>query len=224
MTRNSPILHRDDPQKAPLVGHVKVTREDWLNAARDILVSNGVTQVKVLTLGNRLGVSRSSFYWYFENRKDLLAALLMDWDTRTTGHILTECAKPSRNITEAACNFFRAFVDRNAFDHGLDFAVREWSRRDADIRKRIDKADAKRIKAVTRIFERHGYGAYEADTRGRILYFMQLGYHALEVREPMDLRMSRLRGYLLGFTGEEADEDALREFLSFAHVHGDPGR
>ena len=28
---NGPVLHRDDPDKEPLVGHIKVTREDWLN-------------------------------------------------------------------------------------------------------------------------------------------------------------------------------------------------
>ena len=75
MTRATPILHRDDPEKEPLVGHVKVTREDWLNAARDVLVTEGVASVKILPLSTRLGVSRSSFYWYFENREDLLSAL-----------------------------------------------------------------------------------------------------------------------------------------------------
>jgi AcrR family transcriptional regulator len=53
-------------------GNVKVTREDWLRVAMDLLVSDGVSEVKVLTIGERLGVSRSSFYWYFKSRKDLL--------------------------------------------------------------------------------------------------------------------------------------------------------
>lgn len=59
--RPPPLLHRDDPDKASLVGHVKVTREDWLNVARDVPVSDGVAEVKVLAIGDRLGVSRSSF-------------------------------------------------------------------------------------------------------------------------------------------------------------------
>ena len=57
----SPLLHRDNPDKEPLVGHVKVTPEDWLNVARDVLVSEGVAEVKVIALGERLGGSRSSF-------------------------------------------------------------------------------------------------------------------------------------------------------------------
>ncbi len=26
-----PLLHRDDPNREPLGGHVKVTRDDWLS-------------------------------------------------------------------------------------------------------------------------------------------------------------------------------------------------
>ena len=76
LDKDRPLLHRDDPDKEPLVGNIKVTRQDWLNVAMDVLVSDGVEQVKVLTLGERLGVSRSSFYWYFKSRQELLTALL----------------------------------------------------------------------------------------------------------------------------------------------------
>ncbi|WP_417524740.1 TetR/AcrR family transcriptional regulator [Marinovum sp.] len=213
---NGPLLHRDDPDKEPLVGHVKVTREDWLNVARDILVTDGVGEVKVLAIGTRLGVSRSSFYWYFKSRKDLLTQLLDDWEARNTARIEAHCAQEAATITGAVCNFFRCFLDPAQFDQGLDFAVREWSRRDGQVRRRIDLADKARIAAVTAMFRRYGYDAYEADVRARILYFMQLGYHALDQTEPMADRMARTRGYLLGFTGQEADPEALEDFLAFA--------
>ncbi|MDA8584718.1 TetR/AcrR family transcriptional regulator [Rhodobacteraceae bacterium] len=215
-SRTKPILHRDDPNKEPLVGHVKVTREDWLNAARDVLVTEGVAHVKILPLGTRLGVSRSSFYWYFKNRSDLLTALLDEWENRNTARIVAQCEAPSANITEALCNFFRCFVDTAQFDRGLDFAVREWSRRDPALRGRVDGADALRLDAITAMYLRHGYALAQADTRARILYYMQLGYHALEVQEDMDLRMSRVQSYIEGFTGQEPDARAIKEFERFA--------
>lgn len=215
-TRTKPILHRDNPDKAPLVGHVKVTREDWLNAARDILVTEGVAHVKVLSLAAGLGVSRSSFYWYFENRSGVLAALLDEWANRNTARIVAQCQAPSANITEALCNFFRCFIDTSQFDRGLDFAVREWSRRDPALRARVDDADAARLDAVTAMYVRHGYAPGDADTRARILYYMQLGYHALEVQEDVHLRLSRVPGYIEGFTGQAPDPKALRAFEDFA--------
>ena len=220
-TREAPLLHRDDPNKEPLIGHVKVTRDDWLNAARDVLVTEGVAQVKILPLGTRLGVSRSSFYWYFKNREDLLSALLAEWEDRNTARLVAQCTAPSANITEALCNFFRCFVDASQFDTGLDFAVREWARRDKALRARVDEADQARLRAVARMYERHGYTASDADTRARILYYMQLGYHALEVQEPMALRMSRVERYIEGFTGQQADAKSLADFTRFASQFGE---
>lgn len=210
-------LHRNDPDKEPLVGHIKVTREDWLNVARDILVSDGVGEVKVLAIGDRLGVSRSSFYWYFKSRKDLLDALIADWETRNTAAIIAHCQLKSATITEAVCNFFRCFFDADHFDQGLDFAVREWSRRDGKVRKRIDLADNARIAAIDEMYQRHGYSVYDADIRARILYFMQLGYHALDQTEPFDERLKRTEGYLLAFTGQaplRKEIDELSNYVS----------
>ncbi|MEM7723627.1 MAG: TetR/AcrR family transcriptional regulator [Pseudomonadota bacterium] len=216
MTRTAPVLDRDDPAKPPLSGATKVTREDWLRLARDILVHDGEGEVKVLAMGNRLGVSRSSFYWYFKDKQDLLKALLEDWDGRNTQVIRRHCEMPAASITGAVCNFFHCFVDPDLFDPGLDFAVREWSRRDPDVRTRIDEADARRLTAITAMFERHGYDAADADIRARILYFMQLGYHALDLREPADARLARIEGYLRGFTGTEPNGTEIDTFLNFA--------
>lgn len=219
MTRAAPLLDRNNPDAEQLAPHTKVTRNDWLNIARDILVNDGVAEVKILGMADRLGVSRSSFYWYFGNRQDLLDALLDEWDQRNTARLIAHCAAPSGNITEALCNFFRCFVNPAIFDTGLDFAVREWARRDHDLRARIDAADAARLDAVVGMFARHGYLQAEADARARILYFMQLGYHALKVAEPMDLRMSRLGPYLRGFTGQDPDQAALDAFLEYIRAN-----
>ena len=213
-----PILVRDDPDQEQLSGNVKVTREDWLNIARDVLVNEGVGELKILKLSNQLEVSRSSFYWYFKNRADLLSALLDEWEARNTNSIVNHCKAPSACITAGLLNFFRCFVDSGQFDPGLDFAVREWARRDDAVRGRIDAADKARLQAVITIFVTHGYSDYEADARARIVYFMQLGYHALELRESMKVRMGRLQGYLLGFTGVSPNPELLEEFAKFARA------
>lgn len=198
----------------------RVTREDWLNVARDLLVSEGVAEVKVLTIGHRLQVARSSFYWYFRSRKDLLDALLADWEATNTAFLVRACEAPATSITGAVLNFFRCFVDRGLFDQRLDFAVREWARRDGSVRRVIDRADDTRLAALAAMFRRHGYPDAEADARARILYFMQLGYHALDQNEPMRIRMSRLEGYLLGFTGRSPDPEEMAAFRAWAIAQG----
>ena len=108
-------------------GHIK----DWINAAQAALVRDGVDTVKVLALASKLEVSRSSFYWYFKSRDDLLLALLDQWEERNTQSIVRQCALEAGCIGEAASNFFRCFIDPALFDRGLDFAVRAWARQNA---------------------------------------------------------------------------------------------
>jgi AcrR family transcriptional regulator len=200
----------------PLPGNVKVTRQDWLNVAMDLLVSDGVAEVKVLTIGHRLGVSRSSFYWYFKSRKDLLNQLLAEWERTNTGILVRHSEIEARTITEAVCNFFRCIVDPNGFNHQLDFAVREWARRDGTVRRIIDRSDTARHRALARMFERYGYAPDEADIRARLLYYQQIGYYALELAETLDERLSRVEGYLYCFTGVHPSRQEVEEFSTFA--------
>lgn len=197
-------------------GHIKVTRDDWLDAARAALIRDGVDTVKVLALAAQLDVSRSSFYWYFKNRDELLTALLDHWEERNTLSIVRQCALDADCINGAACNFFRCFIDPALFNRGLDFAVRAWARQDADVRLRIDAADETRLRALEAMFMRHGCDEAEADWRARMIYFMQLGYHALEVQETIEVRMGRLPGYLEGFTGRVPSQAVIDDFTAFA--------
>ena len=206
-----------DTQIAPAPhGNSKVTRQDWLRAARDTLVSEGAGSVKILRLSKELGVARSSFYGYFNDRTEVLDALLAEWENRNTRCIIDKCAEPTETINHAVCNFFECFLDPMLFDHGLDFAVREWSRRDPAVRAKIDAADAQRLSAIKDVYVRHGFAEAEADARARILYFMQLGYHALEIREQLDLRLSRVESYLKGFTGQDPTADLVARFRARA--------
>ena len=215
MGEGGPLLHRDDPGAEPLSGNVKVTRQDWLNVAMDVLVSDGVERVKVLALGERLGVSRSSFYWYFRSRQDLLDALLQHWEDTNTGAMVAQAEARAETITGAVCNVFRCVINPAMFDNALDFAVREWARRSGKVRARLDLSDARRVAALTAMFERYGYEPVEAMTRARILYYMQNGYNAAELNETPEQRMALVPYYLLGFTGVQPRPGEIEELRAY---------
>lgn len=182
-------------------GNTKVTKEDWLNAALETLISDGIEQVKILTLADRLDVSRSSFYWYFKGRKDLLDALLRHWLDTNTKAIVTHANQPATTIHEAVCNIFAAFLDPAQFDTKLDFAIRDWGRRSPKVRRTLDTSDQTRIEAITTMFERHGYPERESLARARTVYYMQIGYNDADLQEPPEDRLALIDCYLLTFTG-----------------------
>ncbi|WP_372574696.1 TetR/AcrR family transcriptional regulator [Ruegeria jejuensis] len=211
-----PILHRDDPEAEPLVGNIKVTRDDWLNVAMDVLISDGVEQVKVMNLAERMGVSRSSFYWYFKSRQDLLDALLAKWQATNTVALIAQAEAPANTITAAVCNVHRCVVNAELFDTALDFAVRDWARREGKVRRMLDQSDARRLEALRAMFARFGYQELESETRARVLYYMQIGYDLAQLNEPQDIRLSLVPHYLFVFTGVEPQPEEIEEFAAYA--------
>ena len=85
-----PLASGAPPERPAQSGNVKATRDDWLALALSVLAVEGVAHVTVLNLSERLGVSRSSFYWYFKNRDELLDALLDRWDRLNTRSIVSQ--------------------------------------------------------------------------------------------------------------------------------------
>lgn len=203
--------------------HIKATREDWINAALDTLISDGVDQVKVLTLSEKLDVSRSSFYWYFKSRQDLLETLLEHWRATNTAAMVAQAQAPASSITAAVCNVFHCVVDPRLFNIALDFAIRDWARRSGPVRRVLDLSDTERLDALSTMFARFGYAPLEAQTRARVLYYMQIGYNDADLREPMEDRIRQVPMYLKVFTGEDAGAEEIAAFTRFARAVSDRG-
>lgn len=217
--RSTPKLHRDDPARDTLAGNVKVTRDDWLRQAMAVLVRDGVEAVKVQTLAAGMEVSRSSFYWYFTNRTDLLNALLEAWAEKNTTAIEEQAAMPAGSITEAVCHIFACVVDDDLFDTALDFAIRDWARRDGGVRAALHASDNRRLAALTQMFTHHGYDGPEAATRARVLYFMQVGHDLAAPAIGIDERLAMIPHYLRVFTGQEPRGPEIAAFTIFARKH-----
>lgn len=124
------------------------SREVWLEAAKRAIVEFGVDAVKIQPLANRLGLARTSFYWFFKDRDALLDALLAAWEAKNTGAFSDACAAYAETITEAVLNLITVFHDDALFEPQLDFAVRGWAHRSAAVAARVHDADETRLAAI----------------------------------------------------------------------------
>ena len=177
------------------------TPDLWLDAAYELLVEGGVEAVKVMPLANRLGLSRTSFYWHFPDREALLAGLVERWQAKNTGSLVARCEMAAATIAGAMLNLFDCWYDSALFDSRLEFAMRTWSLTDPEVARAMAEADATRIAAITGLFRRFGYDETEADTRARTLYLTQVGYIALRSEESLEVRLRRVPAYVLTFCG-----------------------
>ena len=66
----------------------QLTASDWIRAATEVLVSDGVAAVAVEPIAERLGATKGSFYHHFENRDALIAAALQEWESAQTEAVI----------------------------------------------------------------------------------------------------------------------------------------
>ena len=60
------------------------------------LIDGGVDAVRIMTLADRVKLSRTSFYWFFDDREALLEALLALWREKNTGCIVKQATAYAR--------------------------------------------------------------------------------------------------------------------------------
>ena len=186
----------------------------WLDAAFELLVNSGVDAVKVMPMAKMLNLSRTGFYWHFKDRKALLSALLKRWENKNTGNLVTQTESYAETITEAMFNLFDCWIDPNLFDAKLDFAVRNWSRKDPKVKEIVDSADQVRIAAINKMFLNFGFAEDNADVRAHNIYFTQVGYISMMVQEVRDERLSRMPAYVELYTGVAPTSREIARFMA----------
>ncbi|MBA4798144.1 MAG: TetR/AcrR family transcriptional regulator [Rhizobiales bacterium] len=188
--------------------------DGWLEAAYDALLEGGVDAVKILPLAKRLKLSRTSFYWFFRDREELLAALIARWRDKNTGNLIRQAEAYAESIAEATLNVFDCWLDRNLFDAKFEFAIRSWALQSEEILKEVQAADNARLAALGRMFERFGHEPVAADVRARTLYLVQIGYISMQTEEDLELRLKRIPEYVAIFTGTAPEPREMDRFLA----------
>ncbi|WP_018075821.1 TetR/AcrR family transcriptional regulator [Novosphingobium nitrogenifigens] len=188
------------------------SRDLWLDAACEMLLQQGVASVMILPLSKRLNLSRTSFYWFFADREELLDALIERWRDRNTGAVCRQMEAYAESAGEGVLNLFDCWLDPRLFDTKFEFAVRSWALQSDAVAAEIKAADNQRLEAITAMLTRFGYAPVEADVRARTIYLTQIGYITMQTEETLDVRMKRIPTYVEIFTGRVAEKRELDRF------------
>lgn len=192
----------------------------WLGAAYDALLQSGVDAVKIMPLAKKLKLSRTSFYWFFKDREELLDALIARWREKNTGNFIKQSEAYAETIAEAVLNVFDCWLDSDLFDSQFEFAVRSWALQSQAILDEVQAADKERLDALKRLFMRFGEDEAAADVRARTIYLVQIGYISMQTEEDIAIRMKRIPEYVKTFSGQAPEQ---RELDRFFARHNYPG-
>jgi AcrR family transcriptional regulator len=193
----------------------------WLNAAYELLISEGIDGVKVMPLAKRLNLTRTGFYWFFDDISELHSAMVNRWESQNTETLVNQCAADASNICEALFNLMDCWLDPALFDARLDLAIRNWARVDAKLQLRLSEADSRRIKAVADMFTRHAFSREQADVRSLTVIYTQIGYISMQVTENASERLARVQHYVELFASARPSEHDVETFLNRHQHSGD---
>lgn len=190
------------------------TPDVWIDAAYVALIEGGVENVKVQILSNKLNLSRSSFYWNFKDRDELLEGLLARWRTKNTGSLVASTTSYAETLQEALLNVFDCWLDKSLFDSQFEHAVRSWALQSKAVDDEVARADNIRVAALDAMFQRFGREPELADVAARALYQGQMGYISMNAPDPIDERMARIPRYVQLFTLSPPTESELNRFYA----------
>ncbi|WP_084391040.1 MULTISPECIES: TetR/AcrR family transcriptional regulator [Novosphingobium] len=157
---------------APLAHSKRLGRADWIAAAIRVMADSSVEQVRVEKLAIDLKASKGSFYWHFKDRNALLAAVLEEWQARST---LMVQERLMRDEPDVALRIKRLMElpfhsGAAALAADLELAIMGWARRSAAARAAVGAVDAARTAYLVDQFVELGCGVADAQWRAHQAY------------------------------------------------------
>jgi AcrR family transcriptional regulator len=162
-------------QKA--TGQRRLTRDDWTSAALGAIAEGGLAAVGVEPLAARLGATKGSFYWHFENRDALLEAAISRWEKETTTDVVAEITAAA----DAPASQFRrlvASVIERAEQDRVGPALLA-SATHPSVAPALERITAARLNLIATLLERLGFPPPQARRRALLAYSAYLGHGQL---------------------------------------------
>jgi len=147
--------------------------QDWLAAALDLLIREGVGQVKISRLCEELRVTKGSFYWHFEDINALMNALADHWKTTQVealrGLADIENIPADQRLEQMA----GMLVERN---WSVEAAIREWALRNDEVAKSVRELDRRIFDLVREALIELNLREEDARLRAGLLVYAGIGF------------------------------------------------
>jgi AcrR family transcriptional regulator len=152
----------------------RATRTDWLVTALDALYKEGPKGLNIQGLARQLQISKTSFYWHFKDKDELLVAAVDFWcheftDTVTENVELLN-RPPRQRLAKAAEIIYKCDLGK------YDSSFRIWARTEPLVAKAVRKVNKQRLEFASNAFAELGFSGNSLACRAALW----VGYHSTE--------------------------------------------
>ena len=155
---------------------IRTPRSTWIDAGLRALSAGGPDAVRVEALAQSLGVTKGGFYWHFTDRRALLDEMLHTWERAGVDEVI-ERVEGGGGDGRAKLRRLSGLAGSNSETLRIDLAVRDWSRRDKRVAKRLTRVDNRRMDYLRSLFSAFCPDENDVEVRCMLFYSLWIGSH-----------------------------------------------
>jgi AcrR family transcriptional regulator len=155
----------------------RLTRDDWLMTGLTALCEGGPGTLGAEPLARRVGATKGSFYWHFDDVPGFHAALLSLWQTDAETALLTADGATDTARLRATAQTIADSTTSNSPALRSEPAIRAWAQGNALAARVVAGVDEIRLARLNDLLAACGIGNPEM---ARILYASATGMQALQ--------------------------------------------
>jgi AcrR family transcriptional regulator len=152
---------------------IRLSREDWINAALQTLADDGPSGVAVERLAARLGTTKGSFYWHFKDRQELISEALATWEREDTDARIEEMNEIADPIERLRFGMVMATEYEEAEEPDVRLLP---SASDPVVGEVVKRVQRKRLDFIAQLFREAGFTPAESRIRARLAYSLAVGW------------------------------------------------
>jgi AcrR family transcriptional regulator len=164
-------------------GQRRLSRDDWIGAALDAIADGGLAAVAVEPLAGRLGATKGSFYWHFENRDALLEAAIRRWEKETTTDVIADITAVADDAPASQFRRLVVSVIERAEQDRVGPALLASAAHPA-VAPALQRVTAARLDLIAAVLRQLGFRPAETRRRALLAYSAYLGHGQLAHSTP----------------------------------------
>jgi AcrR family transcriptional regulator len=154
----------------------RTPRSSWIDEGLRALAAGGPDAVRIEPLAQTLGVTKGGFYWHFNDRRALLEEMLDTWERASVDEVI-ERVEGGGGDARAKLRRLSALAGSSGEVLRIDLAVRDWSRRDNRVAKRLARVDNRRMDYMRSLFAAFCPDEDDVEARCMVFYSLWIGSH-----------------------------------------------
>ncbi|MFB9328838.1 TetR/AcrR family transcriptional regulator [Paenibacillus aurantiacus] len=154
---------------------VIVTEEQWIRLGMKRFANNGVDGLVIERMASELGCSKSSFYWYFNDRSEFIAKIVDHWAHVTTQQVMRKADGAEQSLERLIALLTQMFSVTRVGD--FLFYLRKLGRENPYYDEVLEQIERTRMDYARQLLIQAGMDPETAGHKSSLLYHYYLGWY-----------------------------------------------